>query len=289
MVWYNDKVWFGTREFAQWVPAPAVDIDASKTGYASTLAFLNGGARVRRSKGAAKSYNMSWNLKRRADIQPILDYADGMYGNGAIYYVDPFAADMNMLPTYWAAPYVNYYDGPVIVDGVRPTLVSSPTSVNGYPVESVIYKLNSTSRVPSIYLPIPPGYTAYVGAHGSVASGSASVRVIPELNSQSSATPVNLTLLPTDTQTRTNASFSGNQYAGITLTMASASTGTLQLSGMIVELLPDGAVPSTGGFVSGQGTSGLSFASQPSVTQHSAAMDKVAVSAELIETEAWSW
>jgi hypothetical protein len=282
-------VWFGTKSYMQWVPAPAVDVQAGKQGYQNQLTFTNGGAWVRRSKTAFKRFLFSWNMKNRDEVRPILDYADGLYGNEYVYYLNPFAADMNALPVYWAQPYMNYYDGPVLVDRVRPSIVNNGTSTNGYPVESAVYTVTSTSTVPSIFIPIPPGYTAWVGAHGQLQSGSASVRVTPELTAVASGTPVDLTLLPSSSTDRTNVSFSGNNFIGITLTMRSASSGVLVLDGLIVQVLPDGSVPLSGGFISGQGQSGMSFASQPVVSEYSAALDRVGVSAELIETEAWSW
>lgn len=282
-------VWFGTKAYMQWVPAPAVDVQAGKQGYQNQLTFTNGGAWVRRSKASFKRYLFSWNMKNRDEVRPILDYADGMYGNDYIYYLNPFSADKNALPVYWAQPYMNYYDGPVMVDRVRPDVINNGTSVNGYPVESAVYAITSTSVVPSIFIPIPPGYTAYVGAHGQVQSGSASVRVIPQITAAATGSPVDLTLLTSASTTRTNASFSGNTFMGITLTMRSASSGSLVLDGLIVQVLPDGSVPLSGGFISGQGQSGMSFASQPVVSEYSAALDRVGVSAELIETEAWAW
>jgi hypothetical protein len=282
-------VWFGTKGNMKWVPAPAIDVQAGRVGWAQQANFMGGGAWVRRSKAAAKKFVFSWNLKSRAEIQPIIDFADGLYGNGYIYYSNPFAMDRNVLPSYWAAPYMNYYDGPVVVDETRPTVTSTTTSVNGYPLESAIYTITSTSNVPSVFIPIPPGYTAYVGAHGTLNSGSASVRVIPEISPIASGSPTDLTLLSTTTSTRTNSQFSGNSYIGITITMRSASTGVLQLSGLIVQVLPDGAVVESGGFISGQGQSGMSFVSEPVISEYSAAMDRVGVSAELIETEAWAW
>jgi hypothetical protein len=177
----------------------------------------------------------------------------------------------------------------VIVDQTRPTLVNNGTSVNGYPLESAVYTISSTSSVPSVFVPIPPNYTAYVGAHGQLQSGSATVRAIPEISATASGTAVDLTLLPASSTTRTNATFSGNSYIGVTITMASTSTGVLVLDGLIVQVLPDGAVSESGGFISGQGQSGMSFASQPVTSEYSAALDRVGVSAELIETEAWAW
>lgn len=283
------QVWFGTKAHMQWVPAPAVDVQAGKQGYQNQVVFTNGGTWVRRSKSAFRRYLFAWNMKLKEDVQPILDYADGIYGDGYMYYLNPFWADRNALPAYWAAPFINAYDGPVVVDGVRPTVVNTNASTNGYPVENAVYTITSTSSVPSVFVPIPPGYTAHVGAHGQLQSGSASVRVVPELSAIASGTPVDLTLLTTSSTTRTNATFSGNTYIGITITMRSASTGSLMLSGLIVQVLPDGSVPGAGGFISGQGQSGMSFVSQPSVSEYSAAFGRIGVSAELAETEAWAW
>ena len=283
------EVWFGTRNYMQWISAPSVDVGASKRGFSGQVGFLSGGAYVRRSKAAAKTFAMSWGVRTRAQVQPILDYADGVYGNGPLYYCNPFAMPLNMLPAYWASPSINYYDGPAIVDGIRPELVTNLTSTNGYPVESAIYALTSSSSIPSIYLPIPPGYTMHIGAHGSVVSGTASVTVTPEVNAISSGPTSNLTLLDTTTTTRTNFTVEGDSYAGVTISMASLSSGQIQLDGLIAQCLPNSATPTLGGFISGQGQSGLSFVEQPTVSEYSYAFDRVGVSADLIETEAWLW
>lgn len=283
------KVWFGTRAYMQWVPAPAINVSAGKSGWQTSTSFLSGGVNVRRSKTAAKKYSFSWNLATQSDIQPILDYAEGLYGDGYVYYSDPFAMGRNVLPAYWATPYLNYYDGPVRTGGLRPDITNLGTSTNGYPVEAAIYTVTPTTPSASCFVPIPPGYTAHVGAHGSLLSGSASVRITPELTALASGTPTDLTLLSTSTTQLTNATFSGNTYQGISVKLYSGSTGKLQLSGLIVQVLPDGAVSPVGRFISGQGTSGMDFLSEPVVTQYSAVLDRVGVNAELAETEAWTW
>lgn len=280
-------VWFGTKEHMQWVPAPAVDVAAGKVGHSSVANFLSGGAYVRRSKGAAKKYSFSWTMRRRSDVQAILDYADGLYGNGYIYYSNPFAMDRNVMPSAWATPFINCYDGPVVINNIRPALVNTGSVINGYPIESAQYTITSTDSVPSIYIPIPPGYTAHVGAHGSVISGAANVTITEHVTPAGGPTS-NLTLLD-KTDALTNKMTSGNSYQGITISMSSGSTGVLQLDGIIVQVLPDGSVAPTGAFVSGQGQSGMSFTSEPVTSEYSAALDRVGVSADLIETEAYQW
>jgi len=284
----NDGVWFGTKHSMRWIDCPAVDIAAGKQGWQSQAGFLNGGAWVRRSKVAAKRYNMSWNMRNYEDIRPILDYADGVYGDGYLYYVDPFAE--NVLPSYWAAPFQNYYDGPALVDDTRPMLITNPSSTNGYPIESVQYTVTSTSKVPSIFIPIPDDHTVYIGAHGAVQSGNATVTVTPVVSAIANGTTVNLTLLTAASTTRTNYTLSHTAgYIGVIISLKSTSTGVIQLDGLIAQLQPDRSAATTGGFISGQGSSGLEFAEQPSLAQYSAALDLVSVSANLIETEAWKW
>lgn len=282
-------VWFGTKAHMQWVTAPAVDITAGKVGYNASANFLNGGAWHRRSKTSAKQYALSWNMKHADEVQPILDYADGVYGNGFVYYVDPFIAERNVLPAYVANPSMNAYDGPWLAGGERPTLVTHASSTNGYPTESAQYTITSSATVPSVFIPIPEDHTVYVGAHGSVQSGNARVTVTPVISSIANGTPVDLTLLAV-TDDRTNASWSySSGIIGVEISMASSSTGVIQLDGLIAQVAPDGAVLPSGGFISGQGSSGMSITEQPAMSQYSAALDRVGVSMSLLETEAWTW
>jgi hypothetical protein len=56
----------------------------------------------------------------------------------------------------------------------------------------------------------------------------------------------------------------------------------------MVQVLETGVTPATGGFISGQGNSGLQFITQPQYVPYSAALDKVGVVAELAEYYGWS-
>lgn len=284
------EIWFGTKGYMQWITAPAVDVPATKSGFATGGGFLGGGAWVRRSKTSAKRFTFSWNMKNRDQIQPILDYADGIYGNGFLYYCNPFVMGRNALPSYWASPAMNYYDGPLVVDGVRPELVVNNDTANGYPLESAVYTVTSTSNVPSIFIPMPPGYRLHIGAHGSVISGNATVTATPEISAVSSGTRTNLVLMSRSNAQRTNRIYEPTDgLIGVTLSLASTSTGRIQLDGLMAQLVPAGTPISSGPFYSGLGQSGMEFVDQPSVSEYSAALDRVGVSAELVETEAWRW
>lgn len=282
-------IYFGTKTNMQWVSDYVVDVDAQKSGWSARADFTGGGSWVRRSKVAAKQYNLSWNMKTREELQPILDYADGVYGDGYIYFNNPMWMDKNVLPSYWANPSQNYYDGPVVVNGVRPTLVQNPSSTNGYPTEYAVYNLTSSMVSPSIFIPIPPGYTAHVGVHGVLDSGSSGrVQVTPEINALQSGPSQDMGFISATSTTRTNAQFSGDQYLGITLSFRSSSSGTIIIYGIIVQILPNGKTPERGGFINGQGQSGMQFETFPKVTEYSAGLGLVGMSAKLVETEAWA-
>jgi hypothetical protein len=281
----GEKIWFGTREYMQWIKAPAVNVDASKNGWFSPTNYLDGGAYVRRSWSSHKEYSLSWNLASRATLRPILDYADGIYGTGEVYWVDPFAADVNVLPQYWASPVLGTLDGPVLTGlDTRPTKVATTANMLGYPTSSAFYTVPLTGTKPSVWLPIPPGYTLWLGVHGSNGTGGAVVAT-PTTGATSTGTPTTLTMLSVTTMTRFNSSFDGNTYNGVLLSLG--GSGTVTLSGMIAQVLPTGMTPADGGFLSGQGHSGCQFGAQPTLTEYNAVMDKVGVSAKLIEVSAW--
>lgn len=277
-------MWFGTREYMQWVPAPALNIDASKRGWQTETAYMNGGAYVRRSVTAHKRFSMAWNLTTRERIRSITDYADGLYGDGPIYWADPFTMDTNMLPAYWAAPFMGTEDGPILSGSeyTRPEAVPSPNDL-GYPLTSALYTVGTDPK-PSVWIPIPPGYTAWVGAHGQAGTGG-TVVATPTTGPGTPDAPVTLTLLSVADSTRFNQSFDSSSYSGVLISLG--GSGTVTLSGLMVQVLPSGLVPPSGGFISGQGHSGASFVSQPVLTQYSAVYDRVGLTAELVETNAW--
>lgn len=178
-------MYFGTKERLVWVKAPAFNPDISKVGWQATSQFLNGGVNVRRSSTTHKEYQFAWNLASSADIAAISDYADGLFGDGLIYFLDPFAMTTNLMPQYWAAPRLGAGDAPVfdLANSVRPSLVSTPANTYGYPTKSAVYTFGTSSLFSSVFIPIPPGYALNFGANGS-STGTAAVVV-----ADSSATP----------------------------------------------------------------------------------------------------
>lgn len=283
-------LYFGNRDRMTWVPVPDASYDGSRVGWdGGVTTLLSGGAFVARSTSAHRTYNYTWSKLSRNEIRSITDYAEGVWGSGAIYLVDPFAEDKNLLPQHWATPRTVLQDGIVLSGGPRAQAATHPIALTnpfGYPTQAINYNYAtswpSAQLRPKFYLPIPPGYTAWFGAHGVAAqSNTTSLTVTPD-GGELTRIPV----LSVDTATRFSHSWDGDTVSGIEISL-SRNDGTTIISGLMLQLLPTGTFPEEGGFISGQGHSGLRFSSQPSLTQDNRVLDRQSLTAQLIEDEAW--
>lgn len=287
MALYSDSMWFGNQNHMQWVKAPAINYDSSKRGYASSMSYLNGGVYVRRSSTAAKGYNFTWSMKSRDEIRAVIDYADGVYGDGPIYFLDPFAMDTNLLPQFWAVPALGAGDAPMLIgefDEQRPGVLPTTPNTLGYPFNTANYSLMGTDVRATVWIPCPAGYSLWFGAHGA-ATGTAAVQVTPTTGPTSVAPPSALTLLSVNDETRMNFSVNGGTYTGALLSLN--GIGTLQLSGLMAQCLPTGYTPQVGGFISGQGHSGCSFVTEPLLTNYSVGINRAGAVVNLVETAGW--
>ena len=279
----NLDMWFGTKGYMQWVPCPLVDSDMSAIGWQSQAQYLNGGARVRRSNTAHKEYNLAWGLQARDNIRLITDYADGVYGNDLIYFLDPFAMDKNVLPSYWAAPMLGGYDAPMLTGSTRPSLTTTSANSFMHPSQTATYTVNTSDEKLSLYVPIPSGYTFWLGVKGS-ATSTAALTVTGDLlagGTDSTAATLSATL----DNVRVAQSWSSATYSGVTLALS--GSGTISLASLCGQVLETGVTPATGNFISGQGNSGCAFAEYPKLQNYSSALDKVGLTARLVEVGAW--
>lgn len=279
-----NTMFIGTREVMLEVKCPNVTMPSSKVGWSSELNYLNGGASVRRSTAASKKYEMTWGSMTRDEARVILDLADRLYGTGDIYWLDPFVADKNMLPQHWASPMQALYDGLPLIGYDRPTATIGSIS-NGFPVQSAEYTISNGDTSRTVWIPIPPGYTAHIGVYGTAGTGG-KVIAKPTYNATTYGTAHDMVLMHTSDDSRANYTVSATDgYNGVELSLG--GTGTVILTGMMVQVLKDGITPQPGGFISGQGHSGCQFTSQPEYTPYSAAFDMVGMVASFTETGSW--
>jgi hypothetical protein len=286
------RLWFGTRNHETWLPMYAGGDAKPVLGYSSKSSYLNGGGGVRNSASGQQSYQFTWMPNRlRSQLRPIADFADGVYddqtGVNLIYFITPDMADTNCVPNNWGFPAQAALDAMPIIAGIRPTITPTAANAFGYPARSAVYTLAGTETPVKLYIPIPPGYCAWIGFHGS-ATGSTGIQVTPFTLTAASA-PTVLTPLAVTTSTRVNASVdSGSGFTGLEL-QAVIAAGTLTMSNVIVQMLPSGQSPVPGSFISGQGHSGCQFDGKPISTgyQLTDTLERFGLIAKLLETGAW--
>ena len=278
-------MWFGTRAFMREVRDPDISPTYESVAWGESTQYLNGGLGVSSSATAHREYYLSWSGVTRAQVREVTDFADGVYGTGLIYWLDPVAMDQNVLPQSWATPALGGRDAIPLAGTVRPTLAAQSDQTQGYPTETAIFSMVSgVTPVRPLFIPVPTGYVAWVGVHGANANNF--VKVTPYTGT-TAGTPVYPAILSVSTTTRVNTSFSS--VTGIELVMNNAATGSPELTGLIVQILPTGATPATGGFISGQGHSGCRFIGRPTVVPETVAsgLEVLSVTAKLGEVGAW--
>ena len=280
----SGQMWMGTRGYERWVKAPLTgNLDFSRVGWQAQSGYLNGGASVRSSFASHKEYAMAWRGTRH-EMRLIADLATGMFGTGLIYFIDPVAADKNVLPLQWSYPALAAKDGPILAGSVRPSTVPTPSNTLLYPIDSAQYALTTTSK--TLYVPIPPGFTAWFGYAGGT-GGSGPIRLTPILSGNTAGTVIIPTMLAVTNQTRMNTQIAGGTNIGVVIDWN--GTTAAPVAGMMMQILPNGTTPAnTGYFNSGQGHSGCKFASKPSETPYSVPADSVGLAARLIETGDWT-
>lgn len=270
----DKKVWFGTKERMEWVPAPLPGVDRSAKKWRASGQFLNGGAWQTESAVGARAPQLTWPPMPAADVRKIRAFLEGTYGLGPFYYSDPFAEPVNVLPQWLATPWLATEGGPSLRGSVKPSKVTTPTNTYDYPTYGAQYPVSGLGeRIVSV--PVPAGFTAHLGVHGEVVSGTATVR----------ANSTDLTLLGVNTATLTNFTMAGPGF--VDLRLYSGTSGVLKLYGLVLRLLPTGQPAPTGPFVPGDGHSGLKLDGDPQITGYSSALDSQAITANFVEAEAW--
>ena len=95
----RENFWFGTENYMLWLPTPKTGADVSPQAWSTDGTTLNGGGYVFNSWDSHRQYIFEWSDTSAKQVaQLVHSFADGTYGRGLIYFIDPLIYDTNVLP-----------------------------------------------------------------------------------------------------------------------------------------------------------------------------------------------
>lgn len=295
----TDLMWFGTRERMQWIETPMSGANVSTSGTFAEADLVNGGAFVRNSRDAHKSYSFTWgNSADRRLSSLIRAYRNGSYGTGLIYFLDPMYYETNLLPQRWADPSMALETEAPNLTGDRfvPSAAITAPNSNGLPVRSAFYSFPLNANYDglrdgdSLFIPIPPGAELLLSAYYAQ-TGNAYIKV--RRNGVAGET-YNLTASgvgATATAPTVLAGGATGGYAELYVgTATSGAASTLQIAGITARLRWPGSDSLTDPFwYTGEGHSGCEFVGSPTVYNNDGINGgHVSLSCELRETGSWA-
>lgn len=167
-----EQFWFGTEQHAEWLEVPQTGADMSAQDWNAEADFLSGRGMVHSSWMSARGFQFTWGAGNSIGLaDKVHNYANGLYGRGLLYFVDPLLYDSNTLPPHWADPSMAVGRGasPLLVDWYP---IGENTVVNSkaLPVVSAKYEITDllpgfdVSRNNTLFVPKPDGYGLALGA-----------------------------------------------------------------------------------------------------------------------------
>lgn len=316
-------LWFGTMEYMDWFKTPLQGADMSPQSWNAGGTLLNGGGYELNSWGSHKLYTFEWPASSSVEVAQLLkSYADGAYGRGPIYFVDPLIYGRNILPARVADPSMAVDDeGASLVYGVDPEpVITSGWRTNMLPIRGAYYNLGDTPEgfrgvEDAVFIPIPTGYTLGLGAFYE-ATGSGGIFISPQNTNGTIGTAVALTPLAPDSVAVISDIVSdvtgvwiwvGKTAPGAATVTARALiarlvdtaklalTGTVYGEGVYGEgvyggILSVGFTTLTAGpWIGGMGNSGVRFSGKPTWTANSPINGgRIGASASFREIGSWS-
>jgi len=163
------SIYFGNTNYQTWIEAPQTGMKASAVGWSSEQQLLNGRAFIRRSQASHRRFEASWlgslnTTDLTQSLNTIKNFADGVYGTGPYYFLDPYAISENVLPPHWAMPALAENDWPDMASDLTPTFSAATYPLtNNYPAKSAIYTTSGAyAATRRLVIPIPTGYTLHL-------------------------------------------------------------------------------------------------------------------------------
>ncbi len=268
----SNQMWFGTTQKMQLVRVPDQGMQRNRIGYSNSQQLENGRMYIYEpSRAKHLEYKFDFGIYEATGaggLDVYADYAQGFYGTGRVHFADPMYYDQNVFSFAWSAPglvdrqYTLSATGGQVATAAN-TVNQPATSMQTYVADSVANNTLDTSIYLPAILPIPPGYTLWLGWCGSSANNGA-IRMEQWTSGAASATTAsNLTALSVTGTTRMNTSVASTAAEYVRIGYARSATGTLAnvtVTSMMAQLWPTGVTPTlTGNFITGEGNDGCRF------------------------------
>lgn len=268
----SNQMWFGTTQKMQLVRVPSQGMQRTRQGYSSSHQLENGGYYVYEpSMVKHLEYKMDFGIYEATaagGLDIYAQYAQGFYGSGPFYFADPMYYDVNIFSYQWSAPgmsprmYSLSSSGGTVATAAN-TVNQPINSMQTYVADSVANNTYDTSVYNPTIIPIPPGYTLWLGWSGS-ASANGVIRMESWVSGAASpAASSNLTALSVTGTTRLNTSVASTSAEFVKIGYARSATGTganVTVASMMAQLWPTGVSPTlTGNFIPGEGNNGCKF------------------------------
>lgn len=264
----------------RWMPTPNRGASTGGSGWAAEGTLLNGGGFQLNSFGSHRQYVFEWPGSSSARVaQTMKSFADGSFGRGLIYFLDPLIYKTNIFPAMWADPSMGVgQEGATLVYGIEPTaLPTSGREKNELPVRSAYYNLSSVTagwrgKEDAVFLPIPEGHLiALGGIYSFTGTGGVYYRTqstTGALGTIRKMTPLTAASAYVANDTEVNTGSVSGVWVWVGRSSAVSSSATL--SALTARILPISDFGTASGFkalegpwVGGQGHSGCAFIGKP--------------------------
>lgn len=296
----DGMMWFGTEQSMRWIPAPRSGAKMEPQDNSNGGVLLNGGGFQQGSWGSHKLYTFEWSDASAREAERVIQaYAHGVYGRGLIHFVDPLYYDMNVAPARLSAPYMTTGSegSSLVYDNSPQEVINSGFQANDLPAYSAQYALSGATFgfrgfEDSTFIPIPAGYTLYLGAFYSASAGGGVFYNTVNSDGVTGGTSTKLTALANNAVNVIPDAVPGAP-AGVRVWIGrnSSTASTVTFSGLIARLFKAGeTVKTSGPWTMGEGNSGARFVGKPThVAYNGVGGGQIGYAATLREVGSWQF
>lgn len=267
---------FGSLNRMLPIPYPSSGAGWGQSRDSEVTALISGGRHVYRAPTPFRSYNLSYS-GGTAGLQNLIDFYNGVYGDGPFYVLDLNYSTGNVLPTRWASGHMLRH---VADSWCAPVEVASAAALSGTAASFTNIGLFPELGISQI-VPTVPDLPLYLKAWGS-ATGTGSVRVSKldaATGNWTAGVLVTPSASPADLEVVGVAEAAAGTYSAVKLELLCASGSTLTVDHINLSTTAESSRQV------GKGVGAVQFGSDLSGSITSKRYDRIGLSLDIIEVE----